>query len=323
MIVDGAVYTNGLRRPEPFELTGARHQSEGPDTFCWLGLFEPDESEFDEVRRQFDLHELAVEDAITAHQRPKLELYDDTVFVVLKPARYLDETEDIELGEILLFVDKDFVVAVRHGQASQLVRVRHALESHPEELALGPGAVLMAVVERVVDDYSAVLTQLEIDVEQVEREVFSVEEDAPTERIYKLKREVLEFASATTPLLGPLDRLARGRFEAIHPDLREYFRDTHDQVQRIVDQIVTLRDLLTSILDANLTQVSVRQNEDMRKISAWVAIAAVPTLLAGVWGMNFDGMPELGWNFGYPLAILIMSGICGTLYLRFKRSGWL
>lgn len=323
MIVDGALYTSGIRRSEPFDLAGARRQSEPPDTFCWLGLFEPAETEFDAVRQEFDLHELAVEDAIKAHQRPKLELYDDTVFVVLKPARYLDATEDIELGEILLFVDKDFVVAVRHGQASQLVRVRHELEADPEELILGPGAVLLSVVERVVDDYSSVLAQLEIDIQQVEREVFSQEEEAPTERIYKLKREVLEFASATTPLLGPLERLAKGRFDAIHPDLREYFRDTHDQVQRIVDQVTTLRDLLTSILEANLTQVSVRQNEDMRKISAWVAIAAVPTMLAGVWGMNFSHMPELSWRFGYPLAVVIMTIICATLFVRFKRSGWL
>jgi len=323
VIVDGAIYNQGHRRPEPFQLGEARTTSAEEGSFCWLGLYEPDEAEFEEVTRQFDLHELAVEDAIHAHQRPKLELYDDTLFVVLKPARYLDESEEIEFGEILLFIDKDFVVAVRHGEASQLVQVRQSLEKQPDELALGPGAVLLAIVERVVDDYAGVLNQLEIDIQQVEVEVFSEEEEAPTERIYKLKREVLEFAQATTPLLGPLERLARGRFEGVHPDLSEYFRDVHDHLQRVVDQITTHRDLLTSVLEANLTQVSVRQNEDMRKISAWVAIAAVPTLLAGVWGMNFTSMPELSWKLGYPLAVGIMVGVCTYLYVRFRRSGWL
>lgn len=323
MIVDGALYTNGRRRAEPFDLKAAREAARADDTFCWIGLFEPDEAEFEAVRTEFDLHELAVEDAIHAHQRPKLELYDDTLFVVLKPALYRDTTEEIELGEILLFIDDDFVVAVRHGDASQLVQVRRSLERQPDELALGPGAVLLAVVERVVDDYASVITQLEIDIQQVEAAVFSERDEAPTQRIYQLKREVLEFAQATTPLLGPLDRLARGRFEGVHPELREYFRDTHDHLQRVTDQIATLRDLLTSILDANLTQVGVRQNEDMRKISAWVAIAAVPTLLAGVWGMNFSSMPELSWQYGYPLAVGVMGGVCSLLYLRFKRSGWL
>jgi magnesium transporter len=183
--------------------------------------------------------------------------------------------------------------------------------------------VLLAVVERVVDDYQTVLRGLELDIQQVEKQVFSDQEDAPTERIYKLKREVLEFAEATIPLLDPLDRLAKGRFEAVAHELREYFRDTHDQLSKVVSQVQTFRDLLTSILDANLTQVGVRQNEDMRKISAWVAIAAVPTLLAGVWGMNFSSMPELDWRFGYPLAVGIMLSVSIYLHSRFKRSGWL
>jgi magnesium transporter len=323
VIVEAALYTDGHREPGAFELHGARERCRGTDTFCWIGLFEPDETEFESVRTEFDLHELAVEDAIQAHQRPKLELYDDTLFVVLKPARYVDAEEAVELGEILLFIDDDFVVAVRHGEASQLIEVRRALERSPEELKYGPGAVLLGVVERVVDDYAAVLEGLELDIAQMEYQVFSETEDAPTERIYKLKREVLEFAGATIPLLDPLDRLARGRFAAVDPELREYFRDTHDQLQRVIDQINTFRDLLTSVLDANLTQVSVRQNEDMRKISAWVAIAAVPTLLAGVWGMNFGRMPELAWDLGYPIALGIMAGISGYLYRRFKRSGWL
>lgn len=304
-------------------LDGARSACITDDTFCWIGLFEPAEQEFESVRKEFDLHELAVEDAIQAHQRPKLELYDDTLFMVLKPARYVDSQEAIELGEILLFIDDDFVVAVRHGEASQLVQTRRSLERQPDELKIGPGAVLLAVVERVVDDYQEVLQGLELDIQQVEKQVFSDTAEAPTKRIYNLKREVLEFAEATIPLLDPLDRLAKGRFEAIDRELREYFRDTHDELSKVVSQVQTFRDLLTSILDANLTQVSVRQNEDMRKISAWVAIAAVPTLLAGVWGMNFRYMPELDWRVGYPVALGIMATISAYLYMRFKRSGWL
>lgn len=323
MIIDAALYVDGLREPSPFQLSGARRAAMADNAFCWIGLFEPNEREFAEVGTELDLHELAVEDAIVAHQRPKLEMYDDTMFVVLKPARYLEAEESVELGEILLFVDDDFVVAVRHGEASQLITVRKSLESQPEELRLGSGAVLLAVTERVVDDYTRVLAELENDIQELEKQVFSPTGDAPTARIYNLKREVVEFAQATTPLLDPLDRLARGRFQAIHPDLREYFRDTHDQLRREVDRITALSDLLTSIIDANLTQVGVRQNEDMRKISAWVAIAAVPTLLAGVWGMNFARMPELQWRFGYPLALMAMLTVSAVLYRRFKRSGWL
>lgn len=323
MIIDAALYDSGVRRPGPFELMGANEHSKAEGTFCWIGLFEPESYEFEAVRSEFGLHELAVEDAISAHQRPKLELYDHTLFVVLKPARYLDDPESVEFGEILLFIDDDFAVVVRHGEASQLIQVRKSLEADRDELRYGSGAVLLAVVERVVDDYAAVLGGLERDIQEVEKQVFSDNDDAPTERIYKLKREVLEFAQATTPLLDPLDRLARGRFEAVHVELRAYFRDTHDQLQRVVDQVATFRDLLNSILDANLTQVSVRQNEDMRKISAWVAIAAVPTMMAGVWGMNFGEMPELDWRFGYPVALSAMVGVSLGLYWRFKRSGWL
>lgn len=323
MIVDAALYTDGRRHPEPFVLDGAREASAGEATFCWIGLFEPDEREFEAVRQEFDLHELAVEDAIQAHQRPKLELYDDTLFVVLKPARYVDSEEVVQIGEILLFIDDDFVVAVRHGEAGRLVEVRKGLETRPEELRLGPGAVLLEIVTRVVDDYAAVLAGLENDIQELEKQVFSDTGGAPTQRIYKLKREAIEFSQATAPLLDPLDRLARGRFLAVDPELREYFRDTHDQLQRVVDRIATFRDLLTSILEANLTQVSVRQNADMRKISAWVAIAAVPTMLAGVWGMNFQHMPELSWAVGYPIAIGAMAIACTILYRTFKRSGWL
>lgn len=275
------------------------------------------------MRKEFDLHELAVEDAISAHQRPKLDIYEETLFVVLKPARYVDPVEVIELGEILCFVDKNFIVVVRHREASRLVETRKTLESQPEELMLGPSAVLLAIMDHVVDDYADVLDGLEGDIRELEDSVFSDAEATPTERIYKLKREVLQFHQATSPLLEPMLRLSRGNFPAINPELRHYLGDVYDHLVRVVDRIAGFRDLLTSILEANLTQVSVRQNNDMRKISAWVAIAAVPTAMAGVWGMNFEHMPEIDQVWGYPVAISLMVVVCTSLYRKFKKSGWL
>lgn len=322
MIIDAALYENGHRR-DPFELVGSLDRSQAPDRFCWIGLHEPTAEEFAEVSAEFNLHELAVEDAVSAHQRPKLERYGETLFVVLKSAHYDDVAEQIELGEILIALSDDYVIVVRHGAASQLVGVRRRLEADPAELAFGPGAVLLEVIDQVVDDYAAVIIGLEDDIRQVEEQVFSPGDVTPTERIYRLKRQVLHFRQATQPLLDPLDLLVRGRYAAIHPDLREYYRDVLDHLTRSVERVTAMADLLTSILDANLTQVSVRQNEDMRKISAWVAVAAVPTLLAGIWGMNFEVMPELTEWWGYPLALIIMATISVSLYLQFKKSGWL
>lgn len=323
MIVDAAHYQAGIRDPEPYELDGALADDRRNGAFSWIGLFEPDEAEFDAVRREFDLHELAVEDAVKAHQRPKLERYDETLFVVLKPAIYDDESETVQFGEIHMFINDYFAVVVRHRKSSQLVDVRRSLEADVDTLRLGPGSVLHAITEHVVDNYLHVLDGLELDIAEVEADVFSDSDIIPTERIYRLLRQVINFSQSTTPLLEPLDRLAKNSFVGVHPDLREYFRDTHDLLVRVVDRISALRQLLSSILDANLTQVGVRQNNDMRKISAWVAIAAVPTMLAGVWGMNFDSMPELSWNVGYPLALILMALISTVLYRRFKASGWL
>ena len=263
--------------PIPSSSTAPATIATTPTPSAWIGLYEPTEEEFEAVTKEFDLHELAVEDAIHAHQRPKLDVYDDTLFVVLKPARYVDPVEVVELGEILLFVDERFVVAVRHGEASKLVAVRKALEDQPEELSNGSSAVLLAILDRVVDDYAAVLDGLEGDIRELEDEVFSETGSTPTQRIYKLKREVLQFHQATAPLVEPILLLANRRFPAVNPELRKYFTDVHDHLVRVVEKITGFRDLLTSILEANLTQVSVRQNNDMRKISAWVAIAAVPT----------------------------------------------
>jgi len=323
VIVDCALYDNGRRQPGALAFEDIPAACHRPDAFVWIGLYEPDEDEFEAVRREFELHELAVEDAISAHQRPKLEVYDNSLLVVLKTACYVDEDEAVDFGEILLFVGEGFVVVVRHGRASALSEVRRKVEARPDLLACGPGAVLHAVVDHVVDDYGPVMQGLDNDIREVEFEVFSGGDENPVERIYKLKREVLEMHRATMPLLEPLDRLAHRSFVAVHEDTREYFRDVHDHLLRVVEQVETDRDLLTSVLEANLTRVSVRQNEDMRKISAWVAIVAVPTMVAGIYGMNFEHMPELGWQLGYPLVLGVMLLFCAVLYRYFRRSGWL
>ena len=306
MIVDCAVYEHGVRREGSVELGEAFQSCKNDDRFVWIGLHEPTEEEFDSVRREFALHELAVEDAIHAHQRPKLEVYGETIFVVLKTARYVDSEEVVEFGEILIFTGEGFIVTVRHGEATGLHEVREAVESDAERLKRGPGAVLHAIVDRVVDDYEPAMEGLRVDIEEVETEVFSPERVSSAERIYKLKREVMEFTRAAAPLVAPLDRLAQGRHDLIHPEVREYFRDVNDHLIRVHEQLDGFRELLTSVLTANLTQVSVRQNEDTRKISAWVAIAAVGTLIVGIYGMNFEHMPELRWQYGYPLALSVM-----------------
>jgi magnesium transporter len=318
MIVDRAVYEHGVRSDSV-----ALDDCHGNERFVWIGLHEPTEEEFESVRAEFDLHELAVEDAIHAHQRPKLELYGDTVFIVLKTARYVDKEEVVEFGEILIFLGDGFIVTVRHGEATSLHEVRTAVESDRERLQRGPGAVLHAIVDRVVDDYAPAIAGLREDIEEVENDVFSAERTSSAERIYKLKREVLEFTRAAAPLVGPLHKLAVGDNELIHPEVREYFRDVNDHLIRVHEQLEGFRELLTSVLTANLTQVSVRQNEDMRKISAWVAIAAVGTLIAGIYGMNFEHMPELEWTFGYPLVVAVMVAISVGLFRAFKRAGWL
>jgi magnesium transporter len=326
MIVDCAVYEDGKRQKGELELHEAYEagrNGNGRHRFVWIGLREPSPEEFESVRREFHLHELAVEDAIKAHQRPKIEVYDDTLFVVLKTAHYHDDTESVEIGEILLFVGDGFIVTVRHGRASELHDVRLKSEKRPDLLRCGPGAVLHAVVDRVVDDYEPVLAGIEDDIEELEEQVFSPSRTNPTERIYKLKREVLEMHRATAPLVDPLDKLASGYYEVVHEDIHEYFRDVYDHVLRANETVEGFREMLNGILDANAAQVGVRQNDDMRKISAWVAIAAVPTAIAGIYGMNFEHMPELRWTFGYPAALLVMALICFLLWRNFKRVGWL
>jgi magnesium transporter len=322
-IVDLAVYKDGQRKAD-LELGQAFEACHEPGALVWIGLHEPTPDEFDSVRREFELHELAVEDATKGHQRPKLEVYEENqLFMVLKTARYF-EPDTLEFGEIHIFVGEGYVVTVRHGEATPLHDVRLRLEKRPEMLRNGAGAVLHAILDKVVDDYTPALTNLDVDITELEAEAFG--EDRPTgltERIYRLKRQVINLHRAIAPLTEPLGRLADGRFEVIHEDMRPYMRDVYDHLLRAVQQADQFRELLTSILEANLTQVSVRQNEEMRKISAWAAILAVPTLLAGIYGMNFKNMPELHWQYGYPIAIGLMIAISVGLYVFFRRIEWL
>lgn len=323
MIIDCAIYQGGRRLAGDHSFADARSAMSTDGTFVWVGLYEPTEAEFAEVRQHFDLHELAVEDAIHAHQRPKLERYGDMHFLVLKTVGYDEANESLDVGEILLFVAPRFVVAVRHGSASPLGPARHDLESRPDLLATGPPAVVHAVIDKVVDDYLPVVAELERDIDEVEAEVFSPEQPAPTERIYKLKREVIAFHRAASPLTLPLQRMVDGYVDLVPSAMRDYFRDVLDHLLRVNEQVDTFRDLLTSVLDANLTQVSVRQNEDMRRISAWVAIAAVPTMVAGIYGMNFQHMPELGTRYGYYVVMGLMVAVIAGLHRFFKQRGWL
>jgi magnesium transporter len=319
VIVDCAVYEAGER--SDISLEGAQEACLREDAFVWIGLHEPTREEFDAVSGEFELHELAIEDAIKAHQRPKLERYGDVDFLVLKTARYV-EPDEIEFGEILLFIGEAFVVSVRHGEGVPLAGVRAKTEDRPDLLRCGPLAVVHGILDEVVDAYAPVMEALDRDIEEVEEEVFSGDRRNPAQRIYELKREAIEFARAVTPLVEPVERMVTGRTR-VPGGLETYFRDVLDHLLRLSQHVEGSRELLNSVLQANLAQVGVRQNEDMRKISAWVAIIAVPTMIAGIYGMNFEHMPELEWEAGYPVVLAVMAVICAGLWRYFKRVGWL
>jgi magnesium transporter len=322
VIVDYAVYESGHRVPDEVALDELQERCRVGRGFAWIGLYEPTADEFDAVTREFGLHKLAVEDAINAHQRPKVERYGDSLFLVLKTARWDAEADDVFFGEVMVFLGEDFIIAVRQG-GTGLHEVREQLELHPELLEAGPSAALYAIVDSIVDGYEPVVESLDAAIGAIERDVFSGSRRNPAERIFARKRDVLELYGAIVPLLEPVEILARAGFPQIDPATKAYFRDVHDHLLREYGRVQQLREVLTSILTANLTQASIRQNEDVRKISAWAAIIAVPTLITGIYGMNFDHMPELGWSFGYPAALSVMLVICGTLYWRFRKSGWL
>jgi magnesium transporter len=323
VIVDKAIYAGGTRRDIGGDISDAFEQARADgDCFLWIGLFEPGEDEFDLVKEELSLHPLAAEDAVSAHQRPKMERYGDTLFVVLKTLSYVDETSDIEVGEIMVFLGRDFVVTVRHGAGNPLGPVRQRLEDDAELLRHGATAVLYAVCDEVVDRYGLVAHEVEVDIIGLERAVFDPGARDVTADIYSLKREVLEFRSAEDPLVPVMQEIVKGRV-AECGSTREYFRDVLDHLLRVDGQVDAHNELLNSVLNAHLALLGKRQNEDMRKISAWAAIIAVPTLVAGIYGMNFDHMPELHWSFGYPLVIVVMAVACVLLFRRLRRSGWL
>ena len=324
MIVDCAIYTDGRRETVDSDMSDAldKHRAAGDDSFLWIGLHAPTEQEFALVSEELGLHPLAIEDAVEAHQRPKLERYGDVMFLVLKTLTYYDATAQIETGEINVFVGHDFVITVRHGDHNPLSDVRRRVESDAGLLKHGPVAVVYAVCDAVVDVYEHIAEAIQADITELEAQVFSAERSNLVERIYSLKREVLEFHRAVGPLVPVARDLIGGRVHV--PDaVRPFFRDVADHAMRVNGSVESYSELVTSVLNAHLTQVGVRQNEDMRKISAWVAILAAPTMMAGIWGMNFDHMPELHWTYGYALAIGLMITVCGVLYWLFRRSGWL
>ena len=327
MIVDRAVYRDGRRTAEPddFAELHAACQTEG--AVAWLGLYEPSREEFAAVAHEFDLHELAVEDAVKAHQRPKLERYGDTLFLVLRPARYVDETETVLFGEVAIFVGPQFVITVRHGDAPELGQVRRRLEARPDLLKRGPLAIAYAIVDHVVDGYEPVVAGLENDIDEIEDEVFG---GSPTvsRRIYELAREVIEFQRATSPLDGILAQLRKE--PGIGEEEGRYLRDVQDHAIRAEEHADAFRALLQNILSVNLTletkamtEASHAQNEQVKRISAWAAILFAPTLVGTTYGMNFEHMPELGWRFGYPFALALMVLVSVGLYLVFKRRHWI
>ncbi|GAA0606943.1 magnesium and cobalt transport protein CorA [Streptomyces crystallinus] len=335
-VVDCAVYRDGLRTQADSCLSpreAMRHVRE-EGGFAWIGLHEPTEAEFAGIAAEFGLHPLAVEDAVHAHQRPKLERYDDTLFTVFKTVHYVEHaeltatSEVVETGEVMCFTGRDFVITVRHGGQGSLRALRKRLQDDPELLAKGPSAVLHAIADQVVDGYLAVVDAMQDDIDEVEIDVFSAPSKGSPRgtdagRIYQLKREVLEFKRAVSPLLRPMQLLSERPMRLVDPDIQKYFRDVADHLARVQEHVVGFDELLNSILQANLAQASFAQNEDMRKITSWAAIIAVPTMVCGVYGMNFDHMPELHWKYGYPLVLAAIAGSCLVIHRTLKRNGWL
>jgi magnesium transporter len=328
VIVDSACYREGRRQhvePGTLDLAALRTGSL-PGDFLWMGLHEPDAQEMKKVAAMFALHPLAVEDSLTNHQRPKVEPYDDMLFVVLKTLWYVEERDQVETGQVSVFLGRDFVVTVRQGSGLSLASVRADLEAREHLLAFGPAAVAYAVCDRIVDGYEEVAAELENDVDEVEASVFAPDRKPATrdtQRIYVLKREVAEFRRAVQPLRVPMQRFAGAAYPFVPTESANFFRDVADHVTRVSEVVENLDMLLSTAFDAHQTRISVQQNEDMRKISAWVAIAAVGTLVAGIYGMNFDHMPELHWHYGYAWALGLMATASMLLYRVFKRSGWL
>ncbi|WP_203453787.1 magnesium/cobalt transporter CorA [Jiangella aurantiaca] len=322
-VVNSGVYRDGRRTESPATLAEALRSLPDESSMAWIGLYRPSDEELLAVADQFDLHELAVEDAIVAHQRPKLERYGDTLFVVLRAARYLDDVERVEFGEVHVFIGPGFVLTVRHSESPDLAAVRRRMEGDPDLLALGPEAVLYAILDAVVDGYAPVVAGLQNDIDEIQAQVFDGDPKV-SRRIYELSREVTGFQLATRPLLDMLKALEAGfTTYATSEELRRYLRDVRDHATIVAERVDNFEALLSKILTVNATLVTQAQNEELKKISAWAAILFAPTLIGTVYGMNFDHMPELHWLLGYPFALTLMALTCVVLYLSFKRRGWL
>ncbi len=336
-IIDNAVYVDGVRTTDPASLEETYEAMATCGGMAWIGLYRPSASEIRSVAEEFSLHPLAVDDAVRAHQRPKLERYDNVLFTVLRPARYLDDVELVEFGELHVFTGPDFVVTVRHAESPDLARVRDRLEAHPGLLRLGPEAVLYAIIDQVIDEYEPVIAGIENDIDEIEDELFNSESDV-SRRIYQLSREVVEFQRATHPLTGMLEGLIGG-FEkyGVDVELQRLIRDVLDHVLRVAERVTSFRAILQNALTVQATLVAQRQNDEMRhltesslaqneevkKISAWAAILFAPTLVGTIYGMNFTHMPELEWQYGYAFAVSMMIATGVALYAIFKRRRWL
>jgi magnesium transporter len=323
VIVDVALYQDGVRTPAPSDISDQVDIARSTGGFVWIGLAEPTKEEFEHVVGELNFHPLAVEDAISAKQRPKIEDYDGLTFFVIKTVFYDKSLLEITTGELMCFVDDHFIVTVRHGEGSPLSTVRHDIEQNPNQLKIGPYAVLHAVVDRVIDGYTLIANELENDVINIETRVFGGKRKSYSQEIYFLKREVIEYRHAIEPLILPLQKLASEIFTPAPQDIKPFFRDTVDHLQHAFEHATGMDALLTTVLQADLAHVQVRQNEDVRRISAWVALAAGPTMIAGIYGMNFQHMPELETKYGYFVVLGAIGALTTFLVYKFKKSNWL
>ena len=330
VVVDNAVYLRGSRVASPPSLDATYEILHEKGGMAWIGLYRPDKAEVESVAAEFDLHDLMVEDTLSGHQRPKIERYGDTLFAVFKAARYIDAEERVEFGEVHVVVGSDFAITIRHAETPNIAVIRRRLEDDPELLAMGPESVLYAVIDEIVDGYAPVIAGLENDIDEIEDALFSGGQES-SQRIYALSREVIEFQRATQPLVGIFEALSGGADKyGVPVELRRYLRDVHDHVLRVVERADAFRALLQNALTVNTALVGQRQNEasfaqseQVKRISSWAAIFFAPSLVASIYGMNFEYMPELAWPWGYPFSLVLMLGGAVALFVVFKKNKWL